>query len=515
MKFKKSVSALAALTLSVTAFAGLAVTANAEDTYTTVYDKQLTGDNAWSETDKTEWNNSSLIVDESHGLYFNPTKPGAPYSASKTFDITDNAKVKYDIQWYVGNSTGRNVNYEYLQIGDIRLSYNSTYNFYLNTNGTSSDDSGSILYSKAVNTYPVSLTVNTATKTVENFTFNSIDLTAKVTGTVSGDLNTVSFGLQRGGSTSNWAYPNGLSSITVSQLEQEVTTADYTVNYYLDSVSDENLLTSDSLTGVLGETITPSSVIDKDGEKYYYVSDDINGRTIADGVVVNVIVRAPYTYTAELKSSLGDVIESKEGLKEYETNTFYYPRYIVKDNVAYLAPSTSGNNSSGYNKTATYDNQSITVDYTQFTTDGETAVYYSEGENIDGFKKYNDTARASCGASGQAGSEPLTITTLPSGKYKVVSATRYGNESESYTLKAGDTTIAEHGTHGYWVEYVEDNIDLAEETAITAEGNGPIDYILIIRTGDYTPEAPTATAEYITTIAKNADQLQALHTKLH
>ena len=232
MKFKKSVSALAALTLSVTAFAGLAVTANAEDTYTTVYDKQLTGDNAWSETDKTEWNNSSLIVDESHGLYFNPTKPGAPYSASKTFDITDNAKVKYDIQWYVGNSTGRNVNYEYLQIGDIRLSYNSTYNFYLNTNGTSSDDSGSILYSKAVNTYPVSLTVNTATKTVENFTFNSIDLTAKVTGTVSGDLNTVSFGLQRGGSTSNWAYPNGLSSITVSQLEQEVTTADYTVNYY-------------------------------------------------------------------------------------------------------------------------------------------------------------------------------------------------------------------------------------------------------------------------------------------
>lgn len=31
MKFKKSVSALAALTLSVTAFAGLAVTANAEE----------------------------------------------------------------------------------------------------------------------------------------------------------------------------------------------------------------------------------------------------------------------------------------------------------------------------------------------------------------------------------------------------------------------------------------------------------------------------------------------------
>lgn len=38
MKFKKSVSALAALTLSVTAFAGLAVTANAMETVTIDYE---------------------------------------------------------------------------------------------------------------------------------------------------------------------------------------------------------------------------------------------------------------------------------------------------------------------------------------------------------------------------------------------------------------------------------------------------------------------------------------------
>ena len=89
---------------------GLLVGGNAwaEDTYENVYAKAATD---WADADKSDWGNTTLNVDATNGLYFNPRKPSAAYSASKTFTIEENAKIKYEAVWYVGSSTGRESNY--------------------------------------------------------------------------------------------------------------------------------------------------------------------------------------------------------------------------------------------------------------------------------------------------------------------------------------------------------------------------------------------------------------------
>ena len=85
------------------------------------------------------------------------------------------------------------------KIGDkVRISYNSSYNYYLNTDGTSSATSP-IVYNKNVANNAITIIFNTATKSVESFTFNGTPLTTMVTGTLDGNFNNISFGFVCGG----------------------------------------------------------------------------------------------------------------------------------------------------------------------------------------------------------------------------------------------------------------------------------------------------------------------------
>ena len=348
--------------------------AYAADDYTQVYTRTAT---SWTEADKADWGgNTNLTIDPTYGLGFNTKKPSTSYSATKTFDISNNAKIKYSITWRTGNSTARNTNYEYLQIGNIRFSYNSNYKFYLNTDGKSSETT-QISYYKGVSDIPIELTYNSATNTVESLTFNNTDITSKVSGIMSGDYQTVTFGFERGGSSGNWEYPNYLTNITVSQLEQAVTTAQYTINY----TNGGNTLKTVTGETAIGATVSADKAIDVDGTKYILESTEVPSITIkAPDNPLNVPVRKPYTATLNVTKNInGTATTTTTSLTETDdhvaTWSYAFPLYAKgSDGVYYKTDATT------FGETGTFtDGETInkTVDYT--TADND-IVFYSEGE---------------------------------------------------------------------------------------------------------------------------------------
>lgn len=196
----------------------------------TLYNKG--GDSKFTESDLKDWtqegtNIASLTLDSTNNrILYNPTRPTAEYSAEKTFEVGNNAVVTYDVDWYFGNAVNIDGNFEYLQIGNIRLGWTNGYKIFLSTDGgetwLDSDGDGTndsifngenkILYTKNVK-----VTANSITGVT------SLWFDGKLKGefTTENVANSVKFGFTRGGSdAANWKVPNGIDRIKVSQFVQ-------------------------------------------------------------------------------------------------------------------------------------------------------------------------------------------------------------------------------------------------------------------------------------------------------
>lgn len=403
----------------------------AEETYEEVYSRVSTfgANNIWQEEDITDWGaNTNLQLNiptsaddtnDYHGLWFNPSKPSSAYAATKSFTINENSKIKYEVNWYVGNSTGRTSNYEYIQFGDnIRISYNSSYNFYLDTNGTSTETT-KIHYYKGTNTYPITLIFDTSLGIVESFVFNGQDLTNQVAGKIEGALNVMSFGFQRGGSTSSWAYPNGLKTITVSEFKQEVQTANYTINYK----EGETLIKAVKGSSVVGDIITAESVVySTEGNARYLISAETAPTlTIKDNEtnVLNVEVRKPYSATLNLTTTIDDGVETKDTITFEETDdkvcqwSYAYSKYVNKDGIYYIADKTDTYGEKG----AFYDQDTINKTVTYSKTDA-TIAFFTEEQSVSKSGDYT----CSNGTDGVVGAQNyrnrgISVGTLPAGNY--------------------------------------------------------------------------------------------------
>lgn len=163
-----------------------------------------------------------MFDEENHRIWFNPTKPGASYSASKTFDIADNALVEYDIDWYFGAAVGTKGDHsEYIQIGDkIRFGWKNDYKVYLSKDGGTTWDANPVFTgSNSTFTKNIHLTYDKDTNTVKSLTFDGSTVMANVE-EFDDPMNKVTFGLNRivGSSTEEWGYPNGIDNISVSQF---------------------------------------------------------------------------------------------------------------------------------------------------------------------------------------------------------------------------------------------------------------------------------------------------------
>lgn len=188
------------------------------------------GDSKFAESDLTDWtqvgtDTASLAVDsDNNRIWYNATQPTGEYSAEKTFEVGNNAVVTYDVDWYFGNAVSREGNFEYLQIGNIRLGWTNGYKMFLSTDGgatwldSDSDGTNDSIFNGANQTYTknVKVTVNTATGVASLW----FDGTKVGDYTTENAANAVKLGFTRAGAAPNWAVPNGIDRIKVSQFVQ-------------------------------------------------------------------------------------------------------------------------------------------------------------------------------------------------------------------------------------------------------------------------------------------------------
>lgn len=188
------------------------------------------GDSKFAESDLTDWTQvgtgtASLAVDsDNNRIWYNATQPTGEYSAEKTFEVGNNAVVTYDVDWYFGSAVSREGNFEYLQIGNIRLGWTNGYKMFLSTDGgatwldSDSDGTNDSIFNGANQTYTknVKVTVNTATGVASLW----FDGTKVGDYTTENAANAVKFGFTRAGAAPNWAVPNGIDRIEVSQFVQ-------------------------------------------------------------------------------------------------------------------------------------------------------------------------------------------------------------------------------------------------------------------------------------------------------
>lgn len=234
------------------------------------------GDSKFAESDLTDWtqvgtDTASLAVDsDNNRIWYNATQPTGEYSAEKTFEVGNNVVVTYDVDWYFGNAVSREGNFEYLQIGNIRLGWTNGYKMFLSTDGgatwldSDSDGTNDSIFNGANQIYTknVKVTVNTATGVASLW----FDGTKVGDYTTENAANAVKFGFTRAGAAPNWAVPNGIDRIKVSQFVQ----GEEPLEFSEVKVSGKDDKTATVTYAVVDEDVDDISLIgalyDKDGK---------------------------------------------------------------------------------------------------------------------------------------------------------------------------------------------------------------------------------------------------------
>ena len=151
---------------------------------------------------------------------YNPVKPGTSYSAEKKFDISDDAIVTYDVDWYFGSQPGTNRDHiEYLQFGsNLMIGWKKDYCLWLSMDeGKTWSENPIFTGSKDTFIKNVHIVADTKTHTIKSLAFDG-KVIADCTDYMlpeTDEMNSVKFGLDRNGAGENWEYPNGIFNITV------------------------------------------------------------------------------------------------------------------------------------------------------------------------------------------------------------------------------------------------------------------------------------------------------------
>ena len=297
---------------------------------------------------------------------------------------------------------------------------------------------------------------------------------------------------------------------TVVVTSTNVATAQYTIKY-VDAEGNE-IKAAETRTGFVGDACAlenddKESLYNEDNTvKYIYESDDLEGKTVAqDGsTVVTVKFRNAAIWNYTITASVADqTIEvAADSAFEADKVLYNYPRYI---NIGTALYSITNNGSEGWYKssfTLSEDGQVVPVSGYSLV-DTANVAYFSEAENIEGLtvaEEPNAHIRTSMGKIAyNAGPDPVTITTLPAGKYTITSTT-WGSQGTEFMFFAGDQLVYSIASEGYSNDVTGGEFVLMEETPITlaaTESNARgIDYVLINKTGDVVVEQADATFDF-------------------
>ena len=311
--------------------------------------------------------------------------------------------------------------------------------------------------------------------------------------TADSELSTLTFSVGRGGC---------VVSVLIMEVDNDVATADYTLNY----IYDGNTVKTVNATGAVGATVLTDASFFANDVKYFRANGEPESFVIAAGdniFTVNVRLAEIYDYT--LLNNLGETITTGSGF-EGETVTVGYPRYLLADGKFYEAGKS--NNEYRAKIALNEDNTSATVTYT--LKEGVNAVFYAEGEKTEGMTVStagNIPVRAS-GAEAGVAEEDVTITTLPAGKY-IFHAGIFTSKSSSSNLTVnfgiGTETFAAAFTSGNLNEIVSAEYELnSASTPIkylaSSSADTQFDYIWIEKTGDaeliFDPATTIANADF-------------------
>ena len=233
-----------------------------------------------------------------------------------------------------------------------------------------------------------------------------------------------------------------------------------------------------------------------------------------DYIYIRELPMATYDYV--VMSSVGDYEVTGDGYAE-ETATVPFPQYICVDGTLYTMPAI--NKQYNYTFELYMPGQEEVLAYGVATLqiptgerDGEgirlyesqevhNVIYYSEAEDIDGTTLVtNGNANIRCSMSAgayNAGEEPLYITTLQPGTYKIAMQV-WGNSGVTFTLSAGANEFSVD-TKGYIFSDMSDDIVITTVTDLMMQpqpggGSGKcIDWVLVI--GQPNGGSPTGISE--------------------
>ena len=518
------------LTKTLLVAAGLLVGQSALAQTTTLLEYG-TGDVAWTKENVAEWTagGSPALAD---GIVTISGGNGS-YETSKAITPTANAIINVTAVWRGASSTGRAFsagNGSYFRFGNIYVAQNDQdqkhgYGFtgLSNIGSVTTFTAGSYRVDVTSSTWlKIEAEINTATNTLTSFTIKSEDgattyATVSDVALTSPDYTTVAFGYRKSGRVST-TNKEQLKSVKITETQQVVSTADYTIKYVCGGVEVKPAVVR---TSIVGSDIT---LIDSDKESFYnndntkkYIYDgdgsEVSGKTVlGDGsAVVEVPFREAAIWAWTASSNHGSFTASGSTFEGDKVN-ISYPLYVFEGNKLY----TKAANNSTYNQQydITKDNEVFTLEYSDADID---AIFYTEAEDVVGMTKYdggNASARSSQRAVGYTETENVVFTTLPAGKYKIVgsyySPTSAGGH---FYIYAGnrvilDNTVGNANATAFNAEFV-----LVKESNKIAFGKGggytsAFDYVYIQQLATPTAEEITAAeaadhaADYISVTVK-------------
>lgn len=467
---------------------------------------ETNGYSAWSTNDVAKSGTNvwigDFLFDSDKGLYGNGKGNKTSYM---TFDHSKNSKQIIELEINTLNNIGDAGNYSYFKIGDaIEIQsnqQNQTGCVIINGEVKNINNCNLKYYNRNNDIWTVKAVINTATGTLESFSLKGLTMNKKTASLEinkemslgqATDYNKVTIGFIRKNGTPSLA----LKSIKITEEEQSVSTADYTVNYQFDGT------TINSVTGInnVGTTIYAESPITIDGQKYYFADGATTSMELGSSEnILNVALRKANNYNYSVTTNLGTTIS--EGICiEGDNVAVPYSLYINVDGKLYSCKATNKEyrlrispNVDGFNKTLEYSDAKI-----------DNVVYYSEGENIKGAiatsAGNNMKARSSNAACGYAPND-IELVKLTPGKYQVVSGLysnssggctlsfAYGDESYDHVAKSSSNLATNS-------QIIEVNKVCAFVWKKSGDSKNGLDYIYIRRISDLAPISSAKFATY-------------------
>lgn len=493
MKFKKAVSAFAALTMAISVFASLGVTANAAETFTyeVLYGTETKdGDTVTGVTAQTDFtgdanettgyataeanNNGSKIVIEGSVL----TVPKTGLTKNFSSPITE-GKVYFSANHACTTGTS----------GGIKI---------VDSNGTAIFTSAEYKSNNATLAFAticgtsISSYVRLPKGAFYGINEICIDLDARkvsyslTASSGNGSVNPLSGEVALAAEITDVAglsakanYDFVMDSLSLYSKKSSATKYDYTINYKLDGV--EAPVKTSSAKAEAGTVVTAESVFWADDIKYFITADTAPTLTVtAEGTnTINVPVRKANTYDVVVNAVGGT---SKElvnaSVVEGENYSYGFPMYIVDgSNIVYEA---AANTDPYYGATLTNVNKDETVAIT-YTKKAENVVIY---DDLDGSTAQNAGVRAS-NCSAYENTAYTSSASLEPGSYTIY--VRYVNKGRGSKLTIGDQTIITSSStdSGNWTTAQKDFVVTeAAQLKWNAGDNGtydPIDTVLVVK----------------------------------